>query len=85
MAVITVAGDGAVKLTLFFGAFRQIAFRAFVKHTDQRADDFKVAQLFGSDIHQHIFTARIVIAQPLGKVTAGCRQFALRAAELLKQ
>ncbi len=44
-----------------------------------------MAKLLCGDIEQHIFTARIVFADGLGEVTAGCRELSLRAAELLQQ
>ena len=62
MAVVTGTGNVAINLALFLCAFSQLTFRAFVQHTHQRTDDFQVAQLFRRDIHQHIFTAWIVIA-----------------------
>ena len=85
MAVVAVFGHGPVQLGFVLYPFRQRAFGPFIQHADQRPDDFEVAQLFGRDIHQHIFTARIVITQALGEVAAGGRQFTLRPAKLFQQ
>ena len=85
MAVVTVSGKRAVQVGFVFHAFRQGAFGPFIEHANQRADNFKVAQLFGGYVHQHIFTARIVIAQALSKIPACGGQFALGPAELFRR
>ena len=85
MAVVAVSGKRAVQIGFVFRTFRQGAFRPFIEHTYQRADNFKVAQLFGSNVHQHILATRIVIAQALCEISACGGEFALRAAELLQK
>ena len=54
-------------------------------HPRQRADDLKVAQLFRSDVHQQIFSFRIVAVQALDGILHRGGEFAVCAAELLQQ
>ena len=85
MAVVTVGGERTVQVGFVFGSLRKGTFRPFIEHANQRADNFKVAQLLGSNVHQHIFTTRIVIAQTLSKIAACGGQLTLRAAELFQK
>ena len=48
-------------------------------------DDFEMAQFLGADIHQQIFAVRIFAVQALDRILHGGGEFAIRAAELLKQ
>ena len=51
----------------------------------QAADDFKMAEFFGADVHQKIFAVGIFAIQSLNRVLHRGSQFAVRAAELLEQ
>ena len=54
-------------------------------HARQRADDFKMAQLLGADVHQQVLAVRILAIEPLDRILHGGREFAVGAAELLQQ
>ena len=54
-------------------------------HAGQCPDDFQMAQLFGADIHQHVFAVRILAVQALNRILHGGRELAVGAAELLQK
>src|SRR6185437_2750124 len=54
-------------------------------HSRQCAYDFQMTQLFGPDIHQHVFSLWIITIEALNRVLHRSRQFAVSAAELLQQ
>ncbi len=85
MAVVTRTRNGAVKLAFGFSGFRQIAFSTFVEHPHKGTDNFQMAQFFCGDVHQHLFTRRIFITQPLGEIAGSCGEFALWATKLFQQ
>jgi hypothetical protein len=49
------------------------------------ADDLEMTELFGSDIHQQVLTIRIFAIEALDGILHGGSEFAVGAAELLKQ
>jgi hypothetical protein len=54
-------------------------------HARQRADDFKMAQFLGTDVHQEILAVRILAIEPLNRILHRGRQLAIGASELFKE
>jgi hypothetical protein len=54
-------------------------------HARQRADDLEMAEFLRPDVHQKIFSFRVVAIEPLDGVLHGGSQLAVGAAELLEQ
>ena len=73
-------GDQRIGLCLFAVELHWLEVEA-----GEAADDFKMAKLFGADIHQEILAVRIFTVQALNGVLHRRSQFAVGAAELLKQ
>ena len=67
-----------------FGLFAD-GFQRLEMHAGQRTDDFQVAEFLGANIHQQILAPGIVAIEALDGVLHRGREFAVRAAELLKQ
>ena len=61
-----------------------IRFQGLQVHARQRAYHFQMTELFGTDIHQHVFSIRILTIQTLYGILHGRGQFAIRSAKLLQ-
>ena len=57
------------------------------QHLNRRADNFKVAELFGRNIHQHVVLVGIGLScwKCLQKIIECCRELTVCAAELFQQ
>ncbi|MGY3469810.1 hypothetical protein ACVW0I_006681 [Bradyrhizobium sp. LM6.11] len=62
-----------------------VELRRLEMHPRQRADHLQMAELLGADVHQQVLAIGIFAVQPLYRVLHGGREFAIGAAELLKQ
>ena len=67
-----------------FGLFA-VELHRFEVEAGKATDHFEMAELFGADIHKEILAFRIFAIQALNRILHRCRQFAVGAAELLKQ
>src|SRR5476649_2384612 len=85
MGIIAAAGERPVQLSFGFNGFGELALTTLIQHGHNRTNNFQVTQFFCSDIEQHVFAARIILAYSLSKVPACSRELALRTAELLKE
>jgi len=48
-------------------------------------DNFKMAELFSTDVHQKVFSFRIVAINPLNRILHRCRQLSICSTELLQE
>ena len=72
--------DKGIDLGLFSDRFQRLEVQA-----GQSPDDLQVAEFFCPNVHQQVFAARIVAIETLDRILHRRREFAIRAAELLKQ
>ena len=54
-------------------------------HACQRPDDFQMAQFFGPDVHQQVFSRRIIAVESLDGILHRRGQFAIGAAKLFQK
>jgi len=59
-----------------------VGFQRLQMHPRERPHHFKVTELLGADIHQHVLDARIIAVQALHRILQRRRQFAVGAAKL---
>ena len=54
-------------------------------HSGQGADDLQMTQFLGADVHEQVFTLKIITVKALNGILHGCGKFTVGATELLQQ
>ena len=81
---IDAAASGNGDQRIGFGGFAH-RFQRLQMHAGERADDLKMAEFFGADIHQQVFAAGIFAVKTLDGILHRRGKLAVGAAELFQK